>query len=78
MVVDAELAGFAVAALGEFSHIVRSLVVVGPGAVPDSGVRVRRVPGRGVSSPAVVEAVHAELDPLARLAPLRVDGWARA
>ncbi|MGX7828080.1 hypothetical protein ACTG9Q_23620 [Actinokineospora sp. 24-640] len=77
MVVDAALAQFAVTALREFSHIVRSLIVVGPGEVPDTTVRTRRVPGSGVSSPAVVKAVHAELDPRARLAPLRVDGWAR-
>ncbi|GAA4417610.1 hypothetical protein GCM10023148_15670 [Actinokineospora soli] len=66
VVADAGLAGFAVEALAEFGHIARTLVVVGPGETPPApGLRVLRVPGSGLSSPAVVASVLAEL------------GWAR-
>ncbi|GGS36946.1 hypothetical protein GCM10010171_34750 [Actinokineospora fastidiosa] len=62
IVADAELAEFAAGVLAEFSHIVRTLVVVGGGDLPaTTGVHTARVPGRDLSSPQVVASVLAEL-----------------
>ena len=61
-VVDAALAGFAAGALGDYAHLVRQLVVVGPEDPPEiPGVRVRRVRAGGLGSPRVVASVLAEL-----------------